>query len=290
MEGIVMSHQMGFNIAGLKFNYQDVSNIGVAGTDISLNNGDYIRCSIDTTGSYGLINLLNPTNIRVGQLCIIHYNQLTELSTYKPLIINARITSGYNTFTYQTKRIGLLPGESILLVQKTNNDTIPYWSLVGLGINNIIASYFNIPIDDCWFNIGTAGTTVTTVYEDMTTISPYNVNSETTGQNTEIWYPIYMSSNVAYKVYLIGQLGTDKGQVVIYEGENAINIASNVDFYDAVSTSYSTIEATSTGNYTPLYCGNHIIRIKVTDKNAASSDYKTKLAHIKILPQVNIYT
>jgi len=282
-----MNYNIGINGSGFKFKHQLISNIGTTQVNADLKNGNYIQASINTAGNYGNLHITNTTNRRFGNLFVVEHIQAYTGSTYKPLILSGYIRSGYNTIGKPGKSIGLLAGESVMLLQQTDTLYQPYFTAVGYNMNNLIPTIREIPFNQQWYNIGISGTTCTYNYDDMTGISAWNIFLETTGLNAEIWYPCYLTSDVNYKIYIDAKKGSNRGKISVYIGPNLVN-ATPVDLY-AAAPAWDTLDITSAGYFVPGYTGNHIIRIVAIGKHASSTAYNLVLSHIRIVPQINTY-
>jgi hypothetical protein len=284
-----MTYQCGINSSSIKFKQQIVNNLTSTVTNIDVVNGNYISCNLNTSFYTGYLRLLNSSNNKIGSVCLIHYNQLTSLSLYKVLYIYANVKSGFNSYNRQDNHICLYPGESVLLMQETTIN----WRVIEFNNTNLRLQKVVIPFNETWNHTGIAGTTVTSIYEDMVGISKVNCNIETTGNILEIRYPFFFSSNIAYKIYITGQLGTNKGRIIAKVNYTTVNQNTGWgDFYHASSTNWVTKELKTEavgGLLTLDYTGERIIIIGVSGKNAASSAYNTKLSHLTIYPQVNPY-
>jgi hypothetical protein len=144
-----MNYNIGINGSGFKFKHQLISNIGTTQVNADLKNGNYIQASINTAGNYGNLHITNTTNKRFGNLFVVEHIQAYTGVTYKPLILSGYIRSGYNTISKPGKSIGLLAGESVMLLQRTDTLYQPYFTAVGYNMNNLIRIGFVHEVDFC---------------------------------------------------------------------------------------------------------------------------------------------
>jgi hypothetical protein len=280
-----MQHQIGFNQSGLKMNYQEVTNIEATGTTAYLKTGNYIKASVKSGETYGLLTLDNTSFIRRGSICVIEYDQIDANNMYTPLILDANVRNGYCTNAYSSQKIGLLPGETVMLIQRTDTDTTVKWSVLGSSINKFSNTNYNIPFDERWYDLAIAGTTSSIIRDNTAPYSSYNIWMMTTGIDSQLCYPVYLSDTVSYSFVLICKAGSNRGQCVFFDNNIAINTAAQCDLYYS-SPAWTT---RTLPDYTPNYCGNHIIRVTVPSKNASSSDYSNTLLALTIKPNSNTF-